>query len=88
MRWAGITGGPVDDDDRPNAGEDISLTVKITNEGTVTLQVFDVAYSIESAGCTALESFLLGQGEQHECIAAGQVQESSCVRGFFGGGCL
>lgn len=61
------------DNGRPDAGEDVSFDVKLANKGTVTLEIFSVADSSESAGCTRSESFLLRQEEQHKCTVRRQV---------------
>lgn len=49
------------------------MSVVVANKGTVTLEALIVSDSIDSAGCTASGSFLLEQGEQHECIPVQQV---------------
>lgn len=62
-----------DGNDRPDAGETVSLTVVVANTGTVTLDALSVSDSMNSAGCTSAEPFQLGQGEERECIAVLQV---------------
>lgn len=60
-------------DDRPDAGEEASLSVVVANKGTVTLGLLNISDSINSAGCAASATFLLRQGEQHECTPVQQV---------------
>lgn len=65
------------DNGRPDAGEDASFEVKVSNKGTVTLEIVNVVDSSEptTTGCTRSESFLLRQEKQHKCTARRKVKK-------------
>ncbi|CAM9332608.1 unnamed protein product, partial [Hapterophycus canaliculatus] len=52
---------------RSDVGEPVSLTVVVTNKGTVKLESISISDMIDSTGCTTSEPIMLEQGEQYEC---------------------
>lgn len=74
------------DNGRPDAGEDISFDVVITNKGTVTLEILSVVDSSDESttACTRSESFLLRQEKQHKCTVRRQVKKKVIGVPWFG----
>lgn len=66
-----------DNNGRPDAGEGASFDVKVSNKGTVTLEILNIVDSSEptNTGCTRSESFLLRQEKQHKCTAHRKVNK-------------